>query len=79
MNKEKLSVIIISFNSARILIKNLEVLINENLFNFVIVDNASDDDSSEVIKSRFPNIKLISFCMKAMPRSNTHHLFIGDS
>lgn len=60
MNKEKLSVIIVSFNSAKILIKNLEVLIDENLFNFVIVDNGSDDDSAEVIKIRFPNVKLIS-------------------
>jgi GT2 family glycosyltransferase len=58
----KLSVIIVSFNSAGYLYDCLESLIKNPpamKFEIVVVDNASDDRSASIVKESFPDIRLI--------------------
>ncbi len=59
----KLSVIIVSWNVKEKLKTNLEALFKtQGDFDFevLVVDNASSDDSVEMIKNNFPQIKLIT-------------------
>ena len=58
----KLSVIIVSFNSAVYLYDCLESLIKNppaTKFEIVVVDNASGDRSTSIVKESFPDIRLI--------------------
>lgn len=59
MSKQLLTVIIISYNSAKVLEQNLRGVIDDDQFDIIIVDNASCDKSDDSIRMRFPNVKLI--------------------
>lgn len=59
MKKEALSIIIISYNSAEVIAKNLKSLIEDNYFQIIVIDNASPDNSAEIIREKFPEIDLI--------------------
>lgn len=48
-----LSIIIISYNSAMVLIRHLEKLIDTGRYPVIIVDNASSDGSAETLRNRF--------------------------
>lgn len=59
-----LSIIIVSYNSASVLIKSLDSLISSNRYPVIIVDNASKDNSAALLKSRFPVATI-----KALPQN----------
>jgi GT2 family glycosyltransferase len=53
-----LTIIILAYNSAHILVKCLEK-INFDKYKVVVVDNASSDNSIDLIKEKFPQAKII--------------------
>jgi len=56
----QLSIIIVNYRSAPLIIENLHTLyqFNSNLsFEIIVVDNASDDDSEQIIKHSFPQVQ----------------------
>ena len=57
----KVSIVILNWNEPKITIRCIESCINLNYDNFdiIIVDNASIDDSVNILKSKFPGITLI--------------------
>lgn len=62
INKEKIDIIIVSYNTADYIIKAINSIYKETQlvdYNIIIVDNASSDESVSLIKSRYPNICLI--------------------
>lgn len=60
----KLSIIIVNYNSFSYLQKCLQSLYNSNFpgnqYEIILIDNASSDNSPQLIKKEFPGIKLIS-------------------
>ncbi|NLX26362.1 MAG: glycosyltransferase family 2 protein [Lentisphaerae bacterium] len=50
-----LTIIIISYNSAHVLIENFADLIDSNRYKTIIVDNASSDGSPDLLRNRFPS------------------------
>lgn len=58
-NAPLLTVVIVSYNSASVLISCLGDFIDETEFEVIIVDNASEDGSAVALGQRFPNRKLI--------------------
>jgi len=56
--KNNLTIIIVSFNSGKVILNNLSELINSNLCNVIIVDNASTDGSQVLLKKLFPFVKV---------------------
>lgn len=67
MNKKDFSVSIIipNYNGEELLVRNLPLVINayrnprNNILEIVVVDDGSKDNSTSLIKTRFPNVKLI--------------------
>lgn len=60
---DKISIIIVSYNTKAITEKCLESVQNSNLKNqieVIVVDNASTDGSVEMIKTEFPKVKLLA-------------------
>lgn len=57
---KKLTLIIISYNSSRVITQCLSELLLSNSFDVIIVDNASTDHSADTLKSRFPDCQVIS-------------------
>ncbi|PIU03204.1 glycosyl transferase family 2 [Candidatus Shapirobacteria bacterium CG08_land_8_20_14_0_20_39_18] len=59
-----LSVLIVNFNTKELLQRCLESINNSEKesyqFEVIVVDNASSDQSAEMIKKKFPNVNLIS-------------------
>jgi len=62
--KIDLSVLIVNFNTKELLQRCLESINNSEKesyqFEVIVVDNASSDQSAEMIKKKFPNVNLIS-------------------
>jgi GT2 family glycosyltransferase len=65
MNNPKVSIVIPSFNTRDIILKNLPKVIaawknkENNIFEVIVVDDGSPDDSVKVVKDNFPEIRLI--------------------
>lgn len=64
LNKKviKLSIIIVSYNTQQLLsdcLDSLEKVVKEVNFEVIVVDNASSDDSVEMVKNDYPWVKLI--------------------
>jgi GT2 family glycosyltransferase len=62
MNKIKLSIVIVSYNTKDVLrdcLSSLDAVKDEVLFEIIVVDNASEDGSVEMLGSSFPSVKLI--------------------
>ena len=55
-----LSIIIVSYNSQKILTQCLAPLIESGEYPIIIIDNASPDGSADTLKSRFPRAKTIA-------------------
>lgn len=55
-----LSIIIVSYNSQKILNQCLAPLIESGEYPIIIIDNASPDDIADKLKSRFPRAKTIA-------------------
>jgi len=58
----ELSIILVSYNTAKFIQRALESVLRETRqtrFEIIVVDNASQDDSVKVIREQFPDIKLI--------------------
>jgi len=57
----ELSIIIVSYNVAEILESNLKSVLNSSYkdFEIIVIDNASEDNSLDIIGDNFPEIKLI--------------------
>lgn len=55
-----ISLIIISYNSAEILINQLGSLLDTRQYQPIIIDNASPDGSAEILRSRFPFATVIA-------------------
>ncbi len=55
---KNLTIIIVTYNSSSIIINCLNK-INYNLYNVIIVDNASTDNTVFIIESNFPSLKII--------------------
>ena len=56
----KISVIIITRNRAKELERNLNILKNiKGNFEVIVFDNASTDDTEQLIKNKFPHVKYI--------------------
>ncbi|MDA0902215.1 MAG: glycosyltransferase family 2 protein [Proteobacteria bacterium] len=56
--KQKLTIIIVTFNSAKIIKSCLERL-NLEKYKVVVVDNASHDDTTQIVKKHFPKVEII--------------------
>ena len=62
MKKPELSIVIVSFNTAELLQKclsSLNAVRDEVSFEVIVVDNASEDGSVDMVRKMFPNVKLI--------------------
>lgn len=62
MNRNKLSIIIVNYNVSKLLhqcLNSIYKTVRETEFEIFVVDNNSLDDSVEMIKRKFPSIKLI--------------------
>ena len=66
---KKLSIIIVSYNTSSLLYKCLESVVSDLNYSglekdteIVVVDNASNDNSVEIVKKNFPKVKLIINC-----------------
>jgi len=57
-SKIDLTIVITAFNSAQ-MIKNCLQNIDQNLFEIIVVDNASLDETVKIITENFPNLKII--------------------
>lgn len=57
----EISVIVVSYNTADLTTTAISTLIENTAthFELIVIDNASDDNSADIIESRFPRIKLI--------------------
>lgn len=53
-----ITIILVTFNSAKIIKQSLERL-NADKYDIVVVDNASSDDTCQIIATNFPKVKLI--------------------
>jgi N-acetylglucosaminyl-diphospho-decaprenol L-rhamnosyltransferase len=58
MTEKNLTIVILTFNSAAIIERSLKNL-NADKYKIVIVDNASKDNTVEVIRKNFPQLELI--------------------
>ncbi len=58
MNNQDLTIIIVTFNSSEVIEQCLSNL-NSEKYNIVAVDNASQDATCQIIREKFPQIKLI--------------------
>ena len=57
---KKISVVIVNWNAWRMTVDCIESLIvNTNFLNIVVVDNGSDDGSFDMLRSIYPNIKIL--------------------
>lgn len=56
--KKDLTIIIVTFNSSEVIGKCLESL-NADKYDVVVVDNASSDNTCQIIATNFPKVKLI--------------------
>lgn len=62
MNKIDISIIIVNWNSKLLLVKCIESIITKNInfmYEIIVIDNASIDGSSEVLRLEYPNVILI--------------------
>jgi GT2 family glycosyltransferase len=59
MNSYNLTIIIVTYNSSKIIEECLNSF-NNKLYNVFIVDNNSSDETIEVIKNKFPHINIIA-------------------
>lgn len=55
----KLSIIVLNYNTKDLLIQTLSSINRQAQWEIIVVDNASTDGSSDAIKKKFPDIKLI--------------------
>ena len=58
----KLSIIIVNYNASHFINQTINSILKSNLnieYEIVIVDNNSYDDSVELIKAEYPNLKII--------------------
>lgn len=55
----KLSIIILSYNTKTLLQQTLQSIPENPNWEIIVVDNASSDGSSEMVKSHFPSVKLV--------------------
>lgn len=58
-NNKELSIIIVTFNSSSVIFDCLKSF-NSNNYNIFVVDNASDDNTLEIVKNNFPTVKIIA-------------------
>ncbi len=56
---QDLTIVLVSFNSGKVILETLGALLNNNPCRIIIVDNASKDDSALLIKNAFSHIELI--------------------
>ncbi|HTS45057.1 MAG TPA: glycosyltransferase family 2 protein [Puia sp.] len=64
----QLSIIIVNYKSARLILDCLETVYRETMniaFEMIIVDNDSRDDSKDIILSRFPKVRWVSMSYNA--------------
>ena len=57
----KLSIIIVNYNTSHFINQTINSILKSNLnieYEIVIVDNNSYDDSVELIKEEYPNLKI---------------------
>ncbi|MFA7172427.1 MAG: glycosyltransferase family 2 protein [Kiritimatiellia bacterium] len=59
-NNEQLTIIIVSYNSQEVINRCLSPLLNDQAFRFIIVDNASTDNSAERLRLRFPHADILT-------------------
>ncbi|HLD17688.1 MAG TPA: glycosyltransferase family 2 protein [Patescibacteria group bacterium] len=62
MSHPRLSIVIVNWNVRDVLEKNLEVLFAEPVLfekEVIVIDNASNDGSSAMVREKFPNVRLI--------------------
>jgi len=57
--RDKLTIIIVSFNSGEVILNNLGGLIRSNICDVIVVDNASTDDSRILLRDNFHSIDVI--------------------
>ena len=57
-NNKDLTIIIVTFNSSEI-IEQCLCNLNAEKHNIIVVDNASKDNSCQIVREKFPQIKLI--------------------
>ncbi|WP_317932899.1 glycosyltransferase family 2 protein [Halioxenophilus sp. WMMB6] len=57
---DSLTIAIVSYNSAEVIINSLGDFIDQNAFPVVVVDNASQDGSAGTLRQRFPHIEVIA-------------------
>ena len=57
MNKD-LTIIIVTFNSSEVIERCLSRL-NAAKYDVVVVDNASQDNTTQIVRDKFPEVKLI--------------------
>jgi len=57
------SVVVLNWNKAELLIQCLESIHKQRFSNFetIVIDNGSTDDSTEVVREIFPNVRLVAF------------------
>ncbi len=63
MNTPELSIVLVSYNTAKYIPRALESVIretSETRYEVIVVDNDSKDDSVEVISNQFPDVKLLA-------------------
>lgn len=61
--RKDLTIVTVSWNSREVLVQNLETLfqsVGDILFDVVVVDNASQDGSADVVRERFPQVHVIA-------------------
>jgi GT2 family glycosyltransferase len=87
ISQKDLAVIIVSWNVRDILLKNLETLSQSKGVNFeiIVVDNHSKDGTVHVVRSDFPQVKIIAntenhgfskACNQGIDASNARHILL---
>ncbi|MFN4173490.1 MAG: glycosyltransferase family 2 protein [Parachlamydiaceae bacterium] len=57
--EENASIILVSYNSAKLILQNLEQIVKLP-YQIIVVDNASNDQTVQKIKNRYPSVKVIA-------------------
>ncbi len=81
MTKTDLSIVIVNYNTELYLVKCIESIYKSyfGLFEIIVVDNASQDNSIKVISERFPDVKIIANKLNAgFPAANNQAFKIAD-
>jgi N-acetylglucosaminyl-diphospho-decaprenol L-rhamnosyltransferase len=58
--KKDLTLVVVSFNSGKVILDTLSELMEANTCSVIVVDNASTDDSRSLLRDRFPKVSYIN-------------------